>query len=198
MERMIARNVVRVHWGRVGLNVLAKRNISNVHSPNELDLRVGRIREVALHENADTLYVSQVEVSDNGETVQVCSGLRGIVPASALEGRRVVLVSNLKPSKMRGVKSEAMLLCAAKKEEGTEKLLVEPVTPYNECNLGERLTFPTAENVDVPKRLKSAVWAEIAARLRVDGEGHVVWQGDAEHALDKCTVAQEYAGAEVS
>lgn len=187
---VLSRSVLRVN--------LLRRSVGSVHSPNELDLRVGRIREIALHENADTLYVSQVEIDDNGGSVQVCSGLRGIVPANVLEGRRVVLVRNLKPSKMRGVKSEAMLLCAARTDIETSKLIVEPVKPADQCNLGERVMFSTAEPVDVPKRLKSAVWTEIADRLRVNAEGKVVFneEGDV-HVLDKCTVPTEFAGSEV-
>lgn len=44
---------------------------------------------------------------------QVVSGLRKYMPLDALVGRRVVLVANMKPAAMRGVKSQAMVLCAS-------------------------------------------------------------------------------------
>ena len=44
---------------------------------------------------------------------QVVSGLRKYMPLDALMGRRVVLVANMKPAAMRGVKSQAMVLCAS-------------------------------------------------------------------------------------
>lgn len=40
------------------------------------------------------------------------SGLRKYMPVEALSGRRVVLVANMKPAAMRGVKSQAMVLAA--------------------------------------------------------------------------------------
>jgi len=42
----------------------------------------------------------------------VVSGLRKYMPVEALSGRRVVLVANMKPAAMRGVKSQAMVLAA--------------------------------------------------------------------------------------
>ncbi len=47
-----------------------------------------------------------------GQARQVVSGLRKYMAVEALTGRRVVLVANLKPAAMRGVKSQAMVLCA--------------------------------------------------------------------------------------
>lgn len=51
----------------------------------------------------------------------VVSGLVAFVPKEELQDRLVVLVCNMKPQKMRGVESQAMLLCAfrlAKEEVG--------------------------------------------------------------------------------
>lgn len=141
-------------------------------NPNLLDLRVGLIKSIARHENADSLYVSQIEIHPNGSTVQVCSGLVGLVPIEELQSRRVVLVNNLKPSKMRGVKSEAMLLCAA--SEGDK--VVEPVMPDPKFAVGHILKFTGIDNSDVAKkRIKSSVFANIAAGLSVDSQGQVIW-----------------------
>ncbi|KAK8141492.1 G4 quadruplex nucleic acid binding protein [Beauveria asiatica] len=38
----------------------------------------------------------------------VCSGLNGLIPLTEIQGRKVVVMCNLKPVKMRGVKSCAM------------------------------------------------------------------------------------------
>jgi tRNA-binding EMAP/Myf-like protein len=48
----------------------------------------------------------------------VVSGLAKYIPLEAMQGRRVVLVANLKPANMRGVKSQAMVL-AATSPDGT-------------------------------------------------------------------------------
>lgn len=162
-----------------------------LQNPNKLDLRVGFIKSIARHENADSLYVSQIEIDSDGSTVQVCSGLVGIVPMDKLHERRVVLVNNLKPSKMRGVKSEAMLLCA----DGGDQL-VEPLSPLTDYAIGEKLKFEGVDDIPEPKkRIKSSVFAEIAENLRVNSDGLVVWRS---HVLKGCGVDDPaYIGAQV-
>jgi methionyl-tRNA synthetase len=64
---------------------------------------------------------------DDGRTRerQIVSGLVPFYAAEELEGRTVVLVDNLKPAKLRGVKSHGMLLAAEDKdEEGNERVEV--------------------------------------------------------------------------
>ena len=62
------------------------------------------------------------------------------MPASDLEGKECVVLCNLKPRNMRGVKSHGMLLCASdKKTEGEEK--VELLSPPQGTPVGERLCF---------------------------------------------------------
>ena len=43
--------------------------------------------------------------------VQIVSGLVKFVPLDKMEGRRVVVLCNLKPAKMRGVLSSGMVSC---------------------------------------------------------------------------------------
>ena len=43
----------------------------------------------------------------------VVSGLAGLVPMEKLQDRLGVFLCNLKPQKMRGIESQAMLLCAS-------------------------------------------------------------------------------------
>lgn len=99
--------------------------------PNQLHYKIGQIVRCEKHPLADKLYVSQVAVTPTAAAaaaaandpnttsteglITVCSGLRDFIPLSELQGRKVVLINNLKASKMRGVKSEAMLLAAEKK-----------------------------------------------------------------------------------
>lgn len=76
-------------------------------------MRVGKILSVAQHPEAERLFVEQIDCGDEAGPRTVVSGLVGKVAPEALEGRMVVVVCNLKPSKMRGVLSSAMLLCAS-------------------------------------------------------------------------------------
>jgi aminoacyl tRNA synthase complex-interacting multifunctional protein 1 len=126
-----------------------------VLSPCLIDLRVGHILKAIKHPEADSLYVSTIAVGDapgTEDTVEyegqvcrtVCSGLNGLVPLEEMQGRKVVVVCNLKPVKMRGIKSCAMVLAASprpKEGEDDHKGPVELVTPPADAKAGERVYF---------------------------------------------------------
>ncbi len=76
-----------------------------------LDLRTARITAVRPHPKADKLYVEEIALG-GGVTRQIVSGLVGHYRAEELEGRTIILAANLKPAKLRGEKSEGMLLAA--------------------------------------------------------------------------------------
>ena len=76
-----------------------------------VDLRVGVIKKAWRHPEADSLYVEEVEVGEEAPR-QVVSGLVKYIPEAEMQMRRCVLVCNLKPANMRGVKSHAMVLAA--------------------------------------------------------------------------------------
>ncbi len=75
-----------------------------------LDLRVGEIVSLENMEGADKLYVLQIDVG--GKQVQTVAGLRQHYSADELRGKKVIVVANLDPAKIRGIDSEAMLLAA--------------------------------------------------------------------------------------
>lgn len=164
----------------------AKTITTKAVDPNILDLRVGLIKEIRRHENADSLYVSQIQVGPTGDetsVLQVCSGLVGLVPMEKLHGRRVVIVNNLKPSKMRGVLSQAMLLCADGEAvvDGESKPNIEPVSPPQDAPLGSILEFlaegnTSAGNKEPKKRIKTKAFQAISKDLKVDNELRIVWQ----------------------
>lgn len=125
-------------------------------SPSLIDLRVGHILKAIKHPEADSLYVSTIAMGDKagtedtseyeGQVVRtVCSGLNGLVPLEEMQGRKVVVVCNLKPVKMRGIKSAAMVLAASPRlKEGEEDHHggpVELVTPPKGSVAGERVFF---------------------------------------------------------
>ena len=106
------------------------------------------------HPEADSLYVSTIAMGDKegvedtaefeGQVVRtVCSGLNGLVPLEEMQGRKVVVVCNLKPVKMRGIKSSAMVLAASPRlkegEEDHHAGPVELVSPPPDSKAGERV-----------------------------------------------------------
>ena len=64
------------------------------------------------HPDASKLFVETIDLGEEKPRT-VISGLVGKVAQEDLQGSMVVLLCNLKPSKMRGIMSEAMVLCAS-------------------------------------------------------------------------------------
>ncbi|KAI1394936.1 nucleic acid-binding protein [Hypoxylon fuscum] len=125
-------------------------------APHLIDLRVGHILKAIKHPEADSLYVSTIAMGDKPGTEDtaeyegqvcrtVCSGLNGLVPLEEMQNRKVVVVANLKPVKMRGIKSCAMVLAASPKlkegEVDDHKGPVELVAPPAGAEAGERVCF---------------------------------------------------------
>lgn len=77
-----------------------------------IELKVGEVLEVSDHPNADKLVVLDVDLG--GEKRQLVAGLKGYLDVNELKGKRIVVVSNLKPANLRGVESQGMLLAAEK------------------------------------------------------------------------------------
>lgn len=88
-----------------------------------MEIRVGKIIEVRRHENADKLYIVQVDVGE--KTLQTVTSLVPYYTESALLGKTVVVLCNLQKAKMRGETSECMLLCA-ETDDGNESVLLTP------------------------------------------------------------------------
>ena len=77
-----------------------------------LDFRVGRIISAEKHPDADALYVEQIDCGEDKPRT-VVSGLVRFIPVEEMQNRMVVCLCNLKPAKMRGVTSQAMVMCAS-------------------------------------------------------------------------------------
>ncbi len=81
-----------------------------------LDMRVGLIRSAKKHPDADALYVEEVDVGEEKPRT-VISGLVKFVPLEEMQNRKAILLCNLKATKMRGILSEAMVMCASTPEK---------------------------------------------------------------------------------
>ena len=162
-------------------------------SPRLIDLRVGHILKAIKHPEADSLYVSTIAMGDAAGTDDtaeyegqvcrtVCSGLNGLVPLESMQGRRVVVVANLKPVKMRGIKSCAMVLAAsprlAEGEADDHKGPVELVAPPADAAVGERVCFEgwwgEPEGVLNPKK---KVWETFQPGFTTNDALEVVFDG---------------------
>ena len=82
---------------------------------DKLDIRVATVDSVEDHPNADRLYVLNLSVG--GEKRVICSSIKEYYTKEELTGKQILLLANLKPTKLRGVLSQGMLL-AAEDEDG--------------------------------------------------------------------------------
>lgn len=81
---------------------------------SQVELRIGKIKEVDVHPNADKLYVLKVDLGE--KEVGIVAGLRPYYQPEELLGKLVVVVANLEPRVVRGVESQGMILAAGGKE----------------------------------------------------------------------------------
>jgi methionyl-tRNA synthetase len=94
----------------------------------KLNLKVGVIQVVNDHPNADKLLVMDVNV---GKMIKLVAGLKGHYSTEELVGKKIVVITNLQPAKLRGIESQGMLLAA----EHKEKVIL--LTPAGDAPAGE-------------------------------------------------------------
>ena len=104
---------------------------------SRLDLVVGKLVKVWRHPNADSLYCEEIDLGEEkGGVRKVVSGLVGKVPLEDKVGSTLAVIANMKPSKMRGVESQAMVLAAFDKNDPSK---VELVVPPEGSKVGEKI-----------------------------------------------------------
>ena len=82
---------------------------------DKVQLKVGVILDCKKVEKADKLLCSTVDLGEEKPRT-IVSGIAKYYAPEDMVGRRVVVVSNLKPVKLRGILSQGMLLCASDQE----------------------------------------------------------------------------------
>lgn len=92
-----------------------------------VQLRVARVLTAEKVEGSDKLLKLTLRLTEQEPERTVVSGIAKFYAPEEMVAKQVVLVSNLKPAKLRGIKSEGMILCASDAEDKVLKLVaVEP------------------------------------------------------------------------
>jgi methionyl-tRNA synthetase len=91
--------------------VVAAVPVVSVDEFKKFKFAVAQIKEVAVHPNADKLFVVKVDLG--GEIRQMVAGIRLSYTPEQLVGRRVIVITNLQPAVIRGVESQGMILAAS-------------------------------------------------------------------------------------
>lgn len=150
-----------------------KMSISDKIDISRIDLRVGKIIECQRHPDADSLYVEKVDCGEEAPRI-VVSGLVKYIPLEKMQNRKVVLVCNLKPANMRGIKSHAMVL-AATSSDGTRVELVEPPA---DAEIGSKITVSGFEGEpDEILNPKKKVWDQVQVDLLTDENRQACYKG---------------------
>jgi methionyl-tRNA synthetase len=97
------------------------------------DLRVARVQACTRVENADRLLRLTLQLG--GESRTVVSGIAQHYAPADLVGKSVVVVTNLKPATIRGIRSEGMILAAS---DASGRLAI--VGPWSDVQSGSRVT----------------------------------------------------------
>jgi methionyl-tRNA synthetase len=79
----------------------------------KIDFRVGTIKEIKEHPDADKLYIMKIDIGK--KNIQIVSGIRDFYDKKDLLGKQITVIVNLEPAKIRGVESQGMLLAAGDK-----------------------------------------------------------------------------------
>ncbi|MBD3263670.1 MAG: hypothetical protein GF375_01030 [Candidatus Omnitrophica bacterium] len=82
---------------------------------SRLELRTGKIMEVESHPDAEKLFVLKVNIGE--KAIQLVAGIKPFYSSQELIGKSIVVLVNLEPKDIRGVRSEGMLLAAQAKDD---------------------------------------------------------------------------------
>jgi methionyl-tRNA synthetase len=113
---------------------------SNTDSPDtvsyeyfsKLDIRIAVILSAEKVKKTDRLV--KLEIDLGSEKRQIIAGIAEAYPPESLPGRRIVVIANLEPAKIRGIESRGMLLAAVDGEK------LELLTTEGEVSPGTRIS----------------------------------------------------------
>ncbi|EXB96539.1 putative methionine--tRNA ligase [Morus notabilis] len=138
-----------------------------------LNIQVGLICKAWKHPSAESLLVEEIDVGE-AKLRQVVSGLAKYSSPEQLTNRHVVLITNVKPGKLRDVLSEGLVLCASNEDH----TVVEPLLPPAGAKPGERVSFSgidgKPEDVLNPKKKQLE---KITPHLFTDEKGVATFKG---------------------
>jgi len=119
---------------RIGKPLFEKIEETTIRPEDEVDLfdlRVAQIEDVKDHPHADKLYILQINLGD--EKRQLVAGIKENYQKNQLFGKRIAVLCNLQPTKLRGIESKGMLLAA----ESTHDVAI--LIPPSDVPLGSQI-----------------------------------------------------------
>lgn len=138
-------------------------------SIGNLEIKIGQIRDIIHHPDAESLYVERIELGE-AEPRTIVSGLAKYMTLEELKGRKVLVLCNLPAKPLRGIASNGMLLASANAEGGLA--LVEPPA---EASVGEVISFSGIESSVIPN-ISGNKLSKILKNCHVSADGKAYWK----------------------
>jgi len=179
--------------GKAGNKELSSISNEPVADVLRVAFRLARILSVEPHPTfPESLVVCKVDCGDDFPRTVVGKLPKNLIEDAILSKRPVLTVTNLKPAKIAGVESTAMLLAAVKGEGETETLsLLRP--KESNVTAGTTLQVESFGVLQPDDMLKSKgaqkVWDRVKSALRVNSEGKVVFLSEQGKECDLKTVS---------
>ena len=128
---------------KIGKDEILVRKIEDKEHKMEfpLNLKVAKILDVKEHPNADKLYILNVDLGN--EKRQLVAGLKSHYTMDDLKNKKIIVVTNLKYAKLRGIDSQGMLLAG---DDGNNVGLLT----VNDSNTGDEVCFDGLKNSSKP------------------------------------------------
>lgn len=101
----------------------------------KLDFRIATVLEAEKVSGTRNLLRLQVDMGELGQR-QIVTGLAQYYSTETLVGMQIIVLANLEPAKIRGVKSEGMLLAAETGKPGDPNYRVVLVVPEQKLPAG--------------------------------------------------------------
>ena len=114
--------------------VFTQRDLIQFEDFEKVQLVVAKVLKCEKVPKADKLLMSTLKVGDTERVV--VSGIAKFYTPEEMVGKKVVLLANLAPRKIRGVESHGMLLCAANADDSKLSLLTVDSDMEDGCEIG--------------------------------------------------------------
>ena len=137
-----------------------------------MNLKVAEIIEVKDHPNADKLYVLQINLGT--EKRQLVAGIKEFYSKNELKNKKIIVVTNLKHAKLRGIESQGMLLAAEDNKGNVGLLTVKQSEPGDDVRFGnlensnKELSFDSFQKLKIESRQGKVFFNDL--KLKTDKE----------------------------
>ncbi len=175
-------NIKELKWKDIGFDlknhkigkekILVRKIEEAKEELSPLNLKVAEIIEVKDHPNADKLYVLQINLGT--EKRQLVAGIKEFYSKGEMKNKKIIVVTNLKHAKLRGIESQGMLLAAEDNKGNVGLLTVKQSEPGDDVRFGnlensnKELSFDSFQKLKIESRQGKVFFNDL--KLKTDKE----------------------------